>query len=221
MQNVVTCSIKGIYLAKTAAKHVPSSEDQLRERLLIAATEVFLEKGFSASSVDEIASRAKASKLTFYNHFGNKEKLFEAIVMRLNSTMFKGFVDALEADIPMEQALYLFVNQLAGMLYTDQAIKLLRVLHAEAVRFPELAAIFDRTGPQRGLALLAVYFDQQMGKGLMRRVDPALAADHLIHMALGEAFRRVMLGLVSTPSPKDIEGRITAALQVFTRAYSS
>ena len=91
-----------------------SGEDQLKERLLKAATEVFLEKGFAATSVDEIASRAKASKLTFYNHFGNKEKLFEAIVMRLNSTMFKGFADALEADVPMEQGFVPLCEELGG-----------------------------------------------------------------------------------------------------------
>ena len=167
----------------------------------MAATEVFLEKGFAATSVDEIASRAKASKLTFYNHFGNKEKLFEAIVMRLNSTMFEGFVNALEADVPMEQALYSFVKQLAEMLYTDQAVKLVRVLHGEAARFPQLAEIFDRAGP--------------------RRADAVPAADHLIHMALGEAFRRVLLGLSSTPSPKEVESRIEKVLKVFMLAYAT
>ena len=208
-------------MAMTNAKSVPSAEDPLRERLLKAATEVFLEKGFAATSVDEIASRAKASKLTFYNHFGNKEKLFEAIVTRLNSTMFKGFVNALEADVPMDQALYFFVKQLAEMLYTDQAIKLVRVLHAEAARFPELADIFDRAGPQRAHALLAAYFEQKISKGLLRRVDPFTAADHLIHMALGEAFRRVLLGLSSAPSRKDVESRIKTALKVFMRAYAT
>ena len=208
-------------MAMTNAKSVPSAEDPLRERLLKAATEVFLEKGFAATSVDEIASRAKASKLTFYNHFGNKEKLFEAIVTRLNSTMFKGFVGALEADVPMDQALYFFVKQLAEMLYTDEAIKLVRVLHAEAARFPELADIFDRAGPQRAHALLAAYFEQKISKGLLRRVDPFTAADHLIHMALGEAFRRVLLGLSSAPSRKDVESRIKTALKVFMRAYAT
>ena len=140
---------------------------------------------------------------------------------RLNSTMFKGFVDALEADVPMEQALHFFVKQLAEMLYTDQAIKLVRVLHAEAARFPQLADIFDRAGPQRAHALLAVYFEQKMSKGLLRRADPFTAADHLIHMALGEAFRRVLLGLFPTPSPKEVESRIKAALKVFMRAYAT
>jgi TetR/AcrR family transcriptional repressor of mexJK operon len=221
MQIVVQCLNGEVPVPKATSKAASPREDQLSERLLNAATEVFLEKGFAATSVDEIALRAKASKITFYSHFGNKEKLFEAIVMRLNSTMFRGFADALEADVPMEQALHRFLKQMAEMLYTDQAVKLVRVLHAEAARFPELAEIFDKAGPQRAHALLAKYFKLQIREGNMLSVDPLTAADHLIHMALGEAFRRVLLGLASTPSPKDVERRIDAALKVFMRAFAT
>ena len=221
MQILMPCLNREVSVPKAKSKAAPSGEDQLSERLLNAATEVFLEKGFAATSVDEIAARAKASKITFYHHFGNKEKLFEAIVMRLNSSMFRGFADALEADVPVEQALYRFIKQLAEMLYTDQAVKLVRVLHAEAARFPELAEIFDKAGPQRAHALLAEYFKLQIRNGHMLRVDPLTAADHLIHLSLGEAFRRVLLGLASTPSPKDVERRINAALKVFMRAYAA
>lgn len=221
MEKIVSFSKRGSALAKKRAHLALPGEDQLTERLLNAATQVFLEKGFAATSVDEIAARAKASKLTFYNHFGNKEKLFEAIVIRTNKTMFQGFKDALGADLPMEEALYFFVRQMAELLYTEQAVKLVRVLHAEAARFPELADIFDRAGPQRAHALLAAYLGRKMEEGLLRRTDDCVAADHLIHMALGEAFRRVMLGLASAPSPDEVEDRIRAALNVFMRAYAA
>ena len=221
MQKVMPCLDQEVAVPKANSKAASPREDQLSERLLNAATEVFLEKGFAASSVDEIAERARASKVTFYHHFGNKEKLFEAIVMRLNATMFQGFSDALEADLPMEQALRRFMKQMAEMLYTDQAVKLVRVLHAEAARFPVLAEIFDKAGPQRAHALLAEYFKVQIRKGHMLRVDPLTAADHLIHMSLGEAFRRVLLGLASTPSPKDVDHRINAALKVFMKAFAA
>jgi len=40
-------------------------------------------------------------------------------------------------------------------------------------------------------------------------------------MALGEAFRRVLLGLSSAPSRKDVESRIKTALKVFMRGYAT
>ena len=50
--------------------------------LLESATEVFIEKGFSGARVDEIARRAKANKAMIYYHFGSKEKLYRAVLLR-------------------------------------------------------------------------------------------------------------------------------------------
>jgi TetR/AcrR family transcriptional regulator len=53
-----------------------------RESLLDAATEAFAGKGFSGARVDEIADRAKANKAMIYYHFGSKEGLYKAVLLR-------------------------------------------------------------------------------------------------------------------------------------------
>ncbi len=53
------------------------------ERILDAAGAVFLERGFSGASVDEIAELACAGKPTIYARFSGKEALFAAVVERL------------------------------------------------------------------------------------------------------------------------------------------
>ena len=50
-----------------------------RDIILEGASKVFIEKGFSASSMDEIADVAGVSKRTVYNHFFSKENLFQTI----------------------------------------------------------------------------------------------------------------------------------------------
>jgi TetR/AcrR family transcriptional repressor of mexJK operon len=45
-----------------------------------AATRVFLRAGFTDASVDVIAAEAGVSKQTIYNHFGDKRKLFAAVI---------------------------------------------------------------------------------------------------------------------------------------------
>jgi len=52
-----------------------------RESLLKAATEAFVEKGFSGARVDEIARKARANKAMIYYHFGSKEKLYRAVLL--------------------------------------------------------------------------------------------------------------------------------------------
>src|SRR5947209_882895 len=56
---------------------------KVEERILDAAGSVFLERGFSGASVDEIAEAACAGKPTIYARFPNKEALFAAVIERL------------------------------------------------------------------------------------------------------------------------------------------
>jgi AcrR family transcriptional regulator len=57
--------------------------DGTREKLLNAATKVFVEKGFSGARVDEIAKRARANKAMIYYHFRDKQSLYQAVLLRL------------------------------------------------------------------------------------------------------------------------------------------
>lgn len=55
---------------------------QRREQLLTVGRSLFAEKGFDATSVEEIAARAQVSKPVVYEHFGGKEGLYAVIVDR-------------------------------------------------------------------------------------------------------------------------------------------
>ena len=53
---------------------------ELREHILKAAKDVFLEMGYERASMDVVAARAETSKRTLYAHFESKDKLFLAVV---------------------------------------------------------------------------------------------------------------------------------------------
>ena len=53
-----------------------------REQLVAVGRSLFAEKGFGATSVEEIAARAKVSKPVVYEHFGGKEGLYAVVVDR-------------------------------------------------------------------------------------------------------------------------------------------
>lgn len=56
------------------------SKAERRRELLAAARDVFVEKGFSAASVDDIVARAGVARGTFYLYFQDKRSIFEALV---------------------------------------------------------------------------------------------------------------------------------------------
>lgn len=53
------------------------------ERILDAAEDIFAEKGFSATSLGDVADRVGIRSPSLYNHFKNKEALYEAVLERL------------------------------------------------------------------------------------------------------------------------------------------
>ena len=55
-------------------------KDQRRQRIIWAAKSMFLEKGFDAANMDDVAARAGTTKPTVYAHFATKEALFAAVV---------------------------------------------------------------------------------------------------------------------------------------------
>jgi TetR/AcrR family transcriptional regulator, mexJK operon transcriptional repressor len=195
---------------------VPS---KLNERLLNAAVEVFLEKGFAAASVDEIAARAKASKNTFYNHYGNKEALFEAVMRRKNTALLESIKAKVPEGLPLEDFLPAFAQLLYAEFLKRDTVKLVRVLHAEANRFPQLANIFERAGPSLAMKAVAAEFEKHMVSGYLRKANAELAAEQFIQLSLGELTRRVLMGLRPAPSNAEISERITSGIDVFLRAY--
>jgi TetR/AcrR family transcriptional regulator len=62
------------------ANAAPRNPERTRERILSAALKEFAAKGFSGARVDVIARRASINKRMLYHYFGNKEKLFRAVL---------------------------------------------------------------------------------------------------------------------------------------------
>jgi AcrR family transcriptional regulator len=72
--------------------------DLTRTRLLDAAEKVFVERGFHAASVDEVAEEAGYSKGAVYSNFENKDELFLAVLERRDSRAL-----AIEAAVPTDR----------------------------------------------------------------------------------------------------------------------
>ena len=77
-----------------------------RERILLAARDVFATRGYAAAGIDEIVARARVSRTTFYEFFENKEKcllsVFQLGVERVASALFGTVADTSELQ-PIER----------------------------------------------------------------------------------------------------------------------
>ena len=78
------------------------SSTQRREQLISVGRQIFAERGFDATSIEEIAARAKVSKPVVYEHFGGKEGLYAVVVDREVRALLDRITTALTAGHPRE-----------------------------------------------------------------------------------------------------------------------
>jgi AcrR family transcriptional regulator len=76
-----------------------------RERLLESAKVLFSQKGYYATSVEDIVESAGFSKGTFYFYFKSKEELFKSLVEEMHLNIVKRLEGFLERDLPLEASL--------------------------------------------------------------------------------------------------------------------
>lgn len=152
----------------------------VEERILDAAGKVFLERGFSGASVDEIAEVACAGKPTIYARFPSKEALFTAVIERLVRRQSSHEADSYAGASIADRLEALAAAILSGIL-DPETIGLIRVAVAEARRFPDLATSVSRIARDRkveAVSRLLVDFAQSA-----RMTPPAFAPDHVADTA--------------------------------------
>lgn len=85
-----------------ANARVRMTGQQRREQLLDIGRSLFAERGFEATSIEEIAHRAKVSKPVVYEHFGGKEGLYAVVVDREMKRLLDRVTSALSGSHPRE-----------------------------------------------------------------------------------------------------------------------
>lgn len=145
--------------------------------ILSAALEVFAERGFAATRLDDIATRAGVSKGTVYLYFENKEALFKAAVEAAMRPAVEA-AEALAADTgrPSAELLREFVFGWWEMVGSTALGALPKLLVAEAGNFPEIARWFHDTMITRAHNAMTRIIELGIARGDFRPVPPQLAA---------------------------------------------
>lgn len=77
-------------------------EPGARERLVLAAVDLFTELGYDATTVAQIAERAGVTKSTFFRHFPDKRELLAAGQEALSQLLTEGIAEAPAGATPLE-----------------------------------------------------------------------------------------------------------------------
>jgi AcrR family transcriptional regulator len=147
-------------------------KDARPQELLEAALALFVEKGFAATRIEEVAQRAGVSKGTLYLYYPSKEDLLEAVIAHYVSARIEATSQAVERYRgPLTPLLIDTFVQWWQQMVMSPASGTFKLMIGEARNFPEIAAFYVREVIEPGHRLIGGILERGIAAGEFRRVD--------------------------------------------------
>lgn len=159
------------------------SDAEQRALVVAAAGETFVATGYAGTTMDDVAARAGISKRTLYRLFGGKVELFGAVVAGHRVTMIDPPPD--DDDTPLPQTLCRMFHLDLSEDAEERRYAFAEMVMREASQHAELAAVFERQGPQVAIELVSRWLAAQVKRGRLKLCDPRVAAIVLLNMVFG------------------------------------
>ena len=140
--------------------------------LLDAALDLFVEKGFSAARVDEVAARAGVSKGTLFLYFESKEDLFKAVVRENIANQFPTWQEEFVAfqGSSADMLRYALLSWWERIGKT-RASGITKLVMSEAQNFPEIAQFYQEEVIKPGNAMIRRILERGVISGEFRQLD--------------------------------------------------
>jgi AcrR family transcriptional regulator len=191
-------------------------EADRRRRLIAAAVDLFLYRGYHATTMDDVARCAGMSKKTVYQIFSSKSELFDALL----SDWFAPFSAPIEADgRTPRQILTDALARLANFALSERQVLLMRLLISETSCSEELATALDRQCMGRGKGALEQWLTTQAALGALTIDNAKEAANMLFFAAVGDFLMCLLLRTRPRPTDEEIKARIEHTVAVFFRQF--
>lgn len=147
-------------------------KDARPQELLDAAIDLFVERGFASTRLEDVARRAGVSKGTLYLYFTNKEELFKAVVRNsivpaigaaeTSVASYEGHSADLLREVMQAWWARIGANKVSGIV---------KLLTAEAGNFPELAKFHQEEVLARGTRMISSMLERGIARGEFRQIN--------------------------------------------------
>jgi AcrR family transcriptional regulator len=145
--------------------------------LIDAALEVFVERGYAATRLEDVAGRAGVSKGTLYLYFANKEELFKAVVRENIVAQIERFREAVAtSDEPAAELLRRFFHAWWEGFGSTRLAGIAKLIVAEAGNFPEVTRFFFDEVIRPNNQVLTMLIERGVARGDFRPVDAEATA---------------------------------------------
>jgi AcrR family transcriptional regulator len=156
-------------------------KDARPKELLASAMELFVERGFASTRLEDVARRAGVSKGTLYLYYANKEDLFKAVVRQTILPMIDDAETSVaEFDGHSAELLRHVILSWWVRIGSTKASGISKLILAEADNFPELARFYQEEVMTRRMRMISNMLERGVRRGEFRAVDVSQTAQVLI-----------------------------------------
>lgn len=160
--------------------------DENRAAVLAAAEDLFLEHGYDRTSLSQVARRAGVSTATLFKQFPTKASLFEATVLAVGPA--PGEVVTTPPIGDLHAGLLTLGREYARVLTHPRTAEVIRLVIAEAHRFPELRERTFDFGTLPALDALGRYLRAEQDAGAVRPGSLDTASEQFLGMIASAIF---------------------------------
>jgi AcrR family transcriptional regulator len=202
---------------KAAGRPKANEVEARMQELLATAGRLFLKNGYTKTSLESIARAAHVAVRTIYVKFGGKAGLLNAVLAARRNHFFRS--QPMESDTrPVKEILDDFARQMHGLLTSQEAIDMQRIVMAEAPTNPELAEAFWNGGPRQTREMLGRFFARPDIRAQLRAdVALDLLPGHLMGCIAGDQLCRFVFP-PGKPAPGEALRELDRRLELFYRA---
>ncbi|WFU12064.1 TetR/AcrR family transcriptional regulator (plasmid) [Rhizobium sp. CB3090] len=185
---------------------------QRPNEILDAAFEEFVERGYVATRVEDIASRVGVTKGTIYFYFETKERLFEEMIRHLSVSFADVSAYAKTLSGPYTERIKAFLRMSYDRLVLDRKTReLLRFVIAEGSRFPQ---VVDRHHDEFVVPLMNAaqkLFEEGVAAGELRAAPAIKIPDTVIGSAVMLCISQMIF---ADRKPQDVDAFFEAHVDI-------
>jgi AcrR family transcriptional regulator len=211
-------SVPSFYRWRARTKGAASQPDRSYDAILAAAKMVFLREGFAAN-LDSVAKAAGVARQTVYNQFGSKERLFSEVVQSVYQGLAAPMLVVQHGD-DFRATLVSFGRVFMQMALNPESLALQRVALGEYRASPELAKVSYALRASHAIPVItdviANYLREQMGRGVIDKCDPLMAAEAFAGSFTAHARHRILIG-IGDDTPERQEAMLQLCVKVFAK----
>ena len=188
----------------------PTSKDleQRKTRIIEIATKLFLEKGFAETSLVDVAKQSGVATRTIYQHYGNKEDIFRAVLDTTSSTTREPALPTIDTSGSLFDVLSSTATYICAYTLSPDSLPVLRLMVAESQRFPDyMQQTFEILHDRLHGSVIAV-FERLAAEGKIPDGNHVKSVKYFIDLLLGNAPMQLNMNWIkSGPSEEEIRDK--------------